>query len=106
VVTLTEPVERPGFVNGHQMLHNRWWPAIESDGAGSMDELVTMSGYDGETADVWKGEADLALFDAPSEELALLAPVEMIAGYYHRVGVSWKAGTTLRRTVPLEVEDS
>ncbi|HEU4320148.1 MAG TPA: acetoacetate decarboxylase family protein [Acidimicrobiia bacterium] len=93
---LTAPAEAPGFVNGHPMLHNRVWPAIESDGSASMDELVTMRGYDGEIADVWAGEASLELFESPSEEISLLRPIEMIAGYYHRVGVSWKGGTTLR----------
>lgn len=95
-ITLTEPVEKPGFVNGHPMLHNRFWPAIESDGSVSMDELVTMSGYDGEVADVWAADAELELFDAPTEELALLEPLEVIGGFYHRVGVSWRGGTTLR----------
>jgi hypothetical protein len=61
-----------------------------------MDELVTMRGYDGEIADVWAAEADLELFESPSEELALLEPVEIIGGFYHRVGVSWKGGTTLK----------
>jgi acetoacetate decarboxylase len=97
---LTEPAATPGFVNGHPMLHNRFWPAIESDGTASMDELVTMSGYDGETADVWAGEASLDLFESPTEELSLLRPVEMIGGFYHRVGVSWKGGTTLSRQSP------
>jgi len=97
-VTLTEPVASPGFVNGHPMLHNRSWPAIESDGTLSMDELVTMSGYDGEIADVWAGDADIKLFESPSEELSLLEPEEIIGGFYHRVGVSWKSGTTLRPT--------
>jgi len=97
-VTLTEQVDSPGFVNGHPMLHNRIWPAIESDGTHSMDELVTMSGYDGEIADVWAGKADIELFDSPSEELSLLEPVEIIGGFYHRVGVSWRGGTTLRAT--------
>ena len=42
---------------------------------------------------------------SPSDkELASLAPIEMIGGYYHRVGVTWKGGTTLRRTVPMEVD--
>jgi hypothetical protein len=88
LVTLDAPAAAPGFVNGHPMLHNRWWPSIESDGTQSLDELVTMRGYDGETADVWSGTAE----------------VEIISGYYHRVGVSWRNGTTLRRTVPREVE--
>lgn len=94
-VTLASRVESPGFVNGHPMLHNRIWPAIESDGTNSMDELVTMSGYDSEIADVWTGDATITLFDSPTEELANLQPEEVIGGFYHRVGVSWMAGTTL-----------
>ncbi len=104
VVTLDAPAPNPGFVNGHQMLHNRWWPAIESDGADSLDELVTMKGEDGEVADVWSGSATIELFDSPTEELSGLAPIDMIGGYYHRVGVTWRQGTTLRRTVSTEVE--
>lgn len=95
-VTLDEEATSPGFVNGHPMLHNRRWPSIESDGSNSMDELVTMGGYDGEIADVWSGSADIDLYDSPTEELSLLAPLEVIGGFYHRVGVSWKGGTTLR----------
>jgi hypothetical protein len=68
-----------------------------------MDELVTMRGYDCEVADVWKGEAELHLSGSPTEELSLLAPLEIIGGYYHRVGVSWKGGTTLSRTLATEV---
>jgi acetoacetate decarboxylase len=96
-LTLTDPAEAPGFVNAHPMLHDRYWPAIESDGTASMDELVTMRGYDGEVADVWTGEAEVEIFDSPWDELSLLTPVEIIGGYYHRVGVSWRQGTTLRR---------
>jgi len=96
-IELTAPAEGPGFVNAHPMLHNRFWPAIESDGSASMDELVTMRGYDGEVADVWAADAQIELFESPSEELARLEPLEVIGGYYHRVGVSWKGGTTLRR---------
>jgi len=95
-VELTERTPSPGFVNGHPMLHNRYWPAIESNGSASMDELVTMRGYDGEIADVWAGDASLELFDSPTEELAVLEPLEMIGGFYHRVGVSWRGGETLR----------
>jgi acetoacetate decarboxylase len=96
LIELREPVDSPGFVNAHPMLHNRFWPAIESDGTASMDELVTMRGYDGEIADVWSADAELELHETPTEELAtLLEPDEIIGGFYHRVGVSWKGGTTL-----------
>ena len=103
-ISLDEPAPGPGFVNGHAMLHDRWWPTIESDGTGSMDELVTMRGHDGEVGDVWTGSAELEVLDSPSDELSLLTPEEVIGGYYHRVGVSWKGGTTLRRTMPMEVD--
>jgi len=97
-LTLVEPADSPGFVNAHPMLHNRVWPAIESDGTQSMDELVTMGGYDGEIADVWKADAEIDLFNSPTEEVAALAPDEIIGGFYHRVGVSWRAGETLIRS--------
>lgn len=105
IITLTEPTDSPGFVNGHPMLHNRWWPAIESDGSDSFAELVTMRGYDGEVADVWAADAEIELFESPTEELALLAGAEMIGGFYHKVGVSWKGGRTLRRTALGDIEE-
>lgn len=95
--TLTSPAESPGFVNAHPMLHNRFWPAIESDGSPSVDELVTMRGYDSEVADVWAAEAEVEIAHTPTDELFLLEPREVICGYYHRVGTSWKEGTTLHR---------
>ncbi|HEX5695723.1 MAG TPA: acetoacetate decarboxylase family protein [Acidimicrobiia bacterium] len=104
MITLQQPAERPGLVNSHPMLHNRWWPAIESDGSDALDELVTMSGSDAEVGDIWSGAAEVDLFESPSEELSLLQPLEIVGGYYHRVGVSWGGGTTLRRTFPMEVE--
>lgn len=94
-IELTGTVASPGFVNANPMLHNRYWPAIESDGSASMDELVTMRGYDGDIADVWAADADVEILAAPGEELAMLEPIEVIGGFYHRVGVSWRGGTTL-----------
>ncbi len=97
VITLDSPAGAPGFVNGHPMLHSRWMPSIESDGSDSLDELVTMRGYDGAVSDMWRGGATLALHDSPSEELGDLPVREVIGGFYHRVGVSWRSGTTLER---------
>lgn len=99
---LRREVERPGFVNAHPMLHSRTWPAIESDGVDALDELVTMQGYDSEIADVWEAEAEMELFESPSEELADLSVDEVIGAFYHRVATSWREGTTLRRTIPEE----
>ncbi|MBI2238541.1 MAG: acetoacetate decarboxylase family protein [Actinobacteria bacterium] len=93
--TIEGPSETAGFVNALPMLHNRWFPSIEEGGRLSMDELVTMRGDDAEATQAWRGTAELALFDSPAEELARLAPSEMIGGYYRSVGVSFAGGTVL-----------
>ena len=56
------------------MIHHRWMPAIESDGTDSLDELVTMSGYDAEVGRAFAGDFELSLFDSPVEELDRLQP--------------------------------
>lgn len=96
--TITGPSEHSGFVNALPMIHNRWMPAIESDGTDSLDELVTMRGYDTEVGPAFTGVAELRIFDSPTEEIARLEPREVIAGYWRSVGTSWRAGTTLERS--------
>ena len=60
-----------------------------------MNELDTMKSYDWEGSEVWTGDAELELGPSPVEELESLAPVEMIAGYWRSVGVTWGIGTRL-----------
>ena len=93
--TITGTAEAPGFVNSYPMLHSRQTPAIEADGTDSLDELVTMRGYDADLGPVYSGDAELVLTECPTEELHRLQPVEMIGGYYRRVGISMASGTTL-----------
>ncbi len=95
--TITGEAETPGFVNGHPMIHHRWYPAIETDGTDSLEEIVTMSSFDVEKGRCFEGDFDLEYFDSPVEELSSIAPKEPIAGYWHEIGVSWKGGTTLAR---------
>ncbi len=95
--TITGTAETAGFVNGHPMLHHRYMPAIERAGGDSLDELVTMRGYDGEVGPCFSGEATIALYESPVEELTRLAPIEMIGGFWREVGISWNGGSTLER---------
>ena len=94
-VTLEAEAPSAGFVNGHPMLHHRYLPRIELDGTDSLEEVVTMAGVDLELGPAWRGSATLDLFDAPTEELASIAPREIIAGYYRAVGTTFAGGTTL-----------
>jgi hypothetical protein len=77
------------------MLHSRVFPSIEEGSPPSMDELVTMKSYDWEGSEIWTGDAELTFGDSPVEELDSLAPVEIIAGYWRSVGVTWGIGTRL-----------
>jgi hypothetical protein len=70
-------------------------PSIEKDGGDSLAELVTMRSRDVELGPAFVGNAELALFDAPGDELAALVPREMIAGYWRQVGATFDGGTRL-----------
>ena len=93
--TITGTAESAGFVNGHPMLHSRQMPAIEMDGRDSLDELVTMRGHDVELGPVYAGDAELDIYDNPTEELSRFGDIEIIGGFYRQVGNSMGPGTTV-----------
>jgi acetoacetate decarboxylase len=94
-LTLTGPSETAGFVNALPMLHSRWMPAIEKGGGDALAELVTMRSRDVELGPAYTGTPQLRLSEAPTEELATLEPIEMIAGYWRQVGATFDGGTTV-----------
>ncbi len=98
--TITGTSETAGFVFSIPMIHNRWMPAVESDGTQALDELVSVPGYDFESSEIWTGTAELEFFDSPVEEFNRLQPIDTPVGYYRSVGFSWQAGTTLERHLP------
>lgn len=95
IVTLREPADAAGFVNGHPMAHHRFLPSIETGGAPALDELVESGGAGFEAGQAWRGDAELRLFASPTEELADLAVHELIGAYYRQVGVVWNGGRRL-----------
>jgi acetoacetate decarboxylase len=94
-LTLTGPTETGGFVNALPMLHSRWMPSIDKDGGDALAELVTMRSRDVELGRAYTGVPEVRLFEAPGDELAALAPREMIAGYWRQVGATFDGGTRL-----------
>jgi acetoacetate decarboxylase len=94
-VTLHGESPTNGFVNGHAMLHHRWFPRIEFDDQDSLSEVVTMSGIDVELGPAYGGAATVELFDSPNEELSSLAPREILGGYFRSVGTTFNGGVTL-----------
>lgn len=94
-LTLSGLAENGGFVNALPMLHSRWMPHIDPTREPSLDELVTMRSDDVELGPVWRGEPAVRLREAPGDELAALAPVEPIAGYWRQVGATFTGGDRL-----------
>jgi acetoacetate decarboxylase len=92
-LTLTGESESGGFVNALPMLHSRWMPNIDPSQDASLDELVTMRSQDVELGPAWTGTPTVTLHAAPGEELAALAPYEMIAGYWRQVGATFVGGS-------------
>jgi hypothetical protein len=94
-LALTGPSDTGGFVNALPMLHSRFMPAIDPTEPDALDELVTMRSQDVELGPAFAGEPTVILFDAPGEELASLAPREMIAGYWRQVGATFRGGNRI-----------
>lgn len=93
-VTLREPVESNGFVNGHRMLHNRWVPSITPGKGNSLDQLIEMGGVDLDLGQAWGGDAELWLGDSPWDEVDSILPVEKIlGGYFREIGTTFNGGT-------------
>ncbi|MER6028100.1 acetoacetate decarboxylase family protein [Streptomyces sp. NPDC001851] len=95
VVTLREPAETNGFVNAHPMAHHRRLPSIEKGKGPALDELIESGAASVEGGRPWAGDAELELFESPTEELARLEIREPIAAYYRQVGVVWDGGRLL-----------
>jgi acetoacetate decarboxylase len=95
VLTLREPSDTNGFVNGHPMAHHRVYPGIDRGSADAFSELISSGAAAFEGGPAWRGDVDLRLFDSPTEELARLEVHEIIGGYYRQVGVEWNGGQRL-----------
>ena len=98
--TITGKSDTAGILFSLPGLHHRWMPAVESDGTQSMDELISVGGYDFESSEIWTGDVELNMFDSPTEEFTRLAPREILGGYYRSVAFSWRQGKTLERRLP------
>jgi len=94
VVTLREESESNGFVNGHPMAHHRVLPRIDGPGD-AFAELISSGSASFSGGPAWRGDAELRLFEAPTEELADLEVEEVIGGYFRQVGVEWNGGRHL-----------
>jgi acetoacetate decarboxylase len=95
-ITLREQVTTGGpTVNVYPLLHSRILRSIEKNGGESLNELVTHKPAKAEVGDPWLADAEIALFESPTEELANLSVDEVMSGYYQQLGTVWDGGEML-----------
>lgn len=78
-VTLIAPAPAPTLMLA-PLVHSRSFPSWDPATSG-VDELVTGGSTDQRIEGVWAGNAEMALFDSPHDEVELLKPVEVLGGY-------------------------
>jgi len=78
-VTLQEPADAPGLMVA-PLIHTRRFPAWD-DETPPVEELVAGGSTEQRVENVWSGSATLEFFDSPTDELALLHPIEVLGGY-------------------------
>jgi hypothetical protein len=100
VITLRRPSPHNGFVNAHPMAHHRVLPGIGAGTADAYAELIESGASRAEGGPAWTGDAELRLFESPTEELDRLRVDEVIGGYYRQVGVVWNGGRSLVNLTP------
>jgi acetoacetate decarboxylase len=106
-ITLLEPSDTNGFVNGHPMAHSRMVRAIDDPSRFRLDEVISSGAAAVEGGTPWRAQVDhFALFESPTEELDRLEPVEMIGAYYRQVGVTWDGGAVIHDNLSGEPVDA
>jgi acetoacetate decarboxylase len=90
-LTLTGLSAEGPTVNSPPLLNTRFFPAWDEDDE-PLSEHVWAGGRDREISPVWEGESTLRYFEAPTEELFELAPVEVGKGFCFSFGYTVDGG--------------
>lgn len=93
-VELTGLADEPPFLHTVPLVHTRYFPAWTPDDE-PVSDLVTSEVTGVEFTPVWRGEADLRLFDVLDGDFAALAPVEIGAGYVFSYAETLRGGRLL-----------
>ena len=80
-LTLAALSEEGPTVNSPPLFNTRFFPEWDAD-AEPLHEHVWAGGQDREISPIWEGEATLRFLEAPTDELATLAPLEVGKGFW------------------------
>ena len=98
-VTLESISTDPVTLGKRQIVNVRHFPELAASRRGrpAVHELVRTTFADVRRSEVWEGPATLAFFESPAEELAALAPVEVLRGYRYSTVLTIEDLVTLER---------
>lgn len=95
-VTIRDEAKGTGPADGGHgpLIHTRHWPSLEGD-TPAVHELSLVTVADVESGTIWRGDASLELGASEFEELDLLAPRAVGAGWVYSTAFSVVGGKTL-----------
>lgn len=93
-VELTGLADEPPVLHTVPLVHTRYFPAWTPDDQ-PVSDLVTSEVTGVEFTPVWRGEADLRLFDVLDGDFAALKPVEIGSGYVFSYAETLRGGRLL-----------
>jgi acetoacetate decarboxylase len=94
-VTLERPNDPPALMLA-PLIHTRYFPAWDP-AEPATEELVAGGSSAQAVADAWSGSAELTFFDSPTDDLALLAPIEILGGYRFSFAETLNGGKLVSR---------
>jgi hypothetical protein len=80
------------------------FPGIAAGAPDAYAELIESGVSESEAGPAWSGDAELRIFESPTEELDRLRIDEIIGGYYRQVGVVWNGGRSLETSTGVSAE--
>lgn len=75
----------------------RHFPNIEDPSKPAVHELAMSEVSDLRVADIWSGSAEIKFFDSEVEEIASIAPVKTLGGFFHSMGLTITGGKVIHR---------
>lgn len=80
-ITLREQTDKAPNRMMARLINRRHFPDLANHGQPLLHQLVRQKTRDIQLSDIWKGEAELSMFDSPTHELGALKPLKVGAGY-------------------------
>ena len=75
----------------------RHFPNIEDPSKPAVHELAVSESSDVRVADIWAGSAEIKFFESEAEEIATLAPVKTLGGFFHSMGLTITGGKVIHK---------